>query len=206
MRATELRTCCSHVRGGASPHHASARSRGRDGAAEAHDERREHRPLARAERRSPRVERAEHLEHHDGSVDPREGRGQQCARQRISAGYRPVAGPDIRSRSTWESTGRPTAGRRRRTDVNTNIIGHRAARALAVVLLASGAAIGLTACQTATGSGGAGTGRRDHSATVRSDADREVRRSTRRPRRRGDRSGDPGCAAAVAGLHQPPRR
>ena len=34
--------------------------------------------------------------------------------------------------------------------MNTNIIGRRAARALAVVLLASGAAIGLAACQTAT--------------------------------------------------------
>ena len=33
--------------------------------------------------------------------------------------------------------------------MNTNIIGHRAGRALAVVLLVSTAAIGLTACQTA---------------------------------------------------------
>jgi hypothetical protein len=34
--------------------------------------------------------------------------------------------------------------------VNTHIIGRTTAHALAVVLLASGAAIGLTACQTAT--------------------------------------------------------
>ena len=33
--------------------------------------------------------------------------------------------------------------------MNTNIIGHRAGRALAVVLLGTTAAIGLTACQTA---------------------------------------------------------
>ena len=85
--------------------------------------------------------------------------------------------------------------------MNTNIIGRRAARALAVVLLASAAAIGLTACQTGSGPGGPGTDFCDRPEAARSDADRELWRATRRPGCRGDRAGGPGRAAALARLH-----
>ena len=197
MRATELRTCCSHVRGGASPHHASARSAGGTVLPRRTTSAASIVTLARAERRSPRLERAEHLEHHDGSVDLRDTPVNGRAQRRISAGYRPVP-IRISALVNVGIDGPTAAGRRRRTDMNTNIIGRRARsrswRSSCWRALPRSAS---PPARPARRRRPRRRFRADRPEAARSDADRELWRATRRPGCRGDRAGGPGRAAAV---------